>query len=94
MCKSIEEAMIFASKEIDVSNRLLLTSEVKNMAFFLTHSSHKWWEKLKLGYCCIQDHIGLCIIHQFFKDSNITIDRLYMLNNGFTKSSSPPWLVK
>ena len=87
MCKSIKEAPIFAGNEIDLNSRVLLPNHVRSMSFFITKSSTKYWEKLRLGYCYIRDD-GLRVLHRSLEGNDVTINTLYMWDNEITCSSS------
>jgi len=86
MCKSIEDAEIFNEKVINLRGTSLSAADVECLSLFLT-SSHKQWVKLHLINCYIQDH-GLNIIQKHFNHANITINILWLSNNGLTRSSS------
>ena len=85
-CKDIEK--IFSSK-IDLSKTKLLPINIECLAFFLTHSTQKTWSKIDLYSCHIQDD-GLKALHQSLQNcsTSISITKLYLSNNGLTKSSS------
>ena len=61
MCKSIEQAPIFAGNEIDPNERNLLPSDFKSMSFFIAKSSTKYWDKLRLGHCFIHND-DFCVL--------------------------------
>ena len=85
---SIENAKIFDSATIDLQNTRLSPCDVESMTCFLTCSSHKNWEWLNLYRCFIQDHSLLRILYCGLKSGDITIARLWLIENGLTKSSS------
>ena len=86
MCRSIEnaETLNFSSKILSLSNIALSPSDVEYMTVFLTCSSHKEWEMLKLQRCNIQDY-GVNILQ---RGCDVTITSLKLYYNGLTESSS------
>ena len=88
ICKSIEQAEIFKSKEINLAGTTLTASNMECISIFLTSSSNKGWKKLSLNSCQIHDkglhslHRGLC------HDSDVTIDTLSLSGNDITRQSS------
>ena len=89
MCRSIEntKSLNFNSKTIDLSCNTLSPSDVECVTVFLTCSSHKEWEMLKLLKCYIQDH-GVHILHRGLTSYDVTITALVLESNGLTESSS------
>ena len=85
---SIENAKIFDSGTINLQNIRLSPSDVESMTFFLIHSSHKNWESLNFYGCFIRDHSFLRIVHRGLTSCDITITKLWLIDNGLTKSSS------
>ena len=88
MCETIERAEIFKSKVINLEDTTLTASDVECISLFLTSSSNKEWKKLDLLSCHIQDK-GLNILYRGLRHSNdVTIDVLWLINNGLTSKSS------
>ena len=89
MCRSIEntETLNFSSKILSLSNITLSPSDVECTTVFLTCSSHKKWEMLKLQECYIQDY-GVNILHRGLTSCDVTITVLRLDYNGLTESSS------
>ena len=84
---TIENALIFDQKIINLHLTSLTPYDVECVAFFLTSSPHKRWEDIDLNRCHIQDH-GLRMFHHRLIGSDITIGKLNLWGNGFTQSSS------
>ena len=61
ICKTIERAEIFKSKEIRLEGTTLTASDIECISLFLTSSSNKQWKELNLHRCYIQDK-GLNIL--------------------------------
>ena len=88
MCQTIERAEIFKSKVIDLQDTTLTASDMECISLFLTSSFNKEWKELNLPFCHIQDK-GLNILYRGLRHSNdITIDVLWLINNGLTSQSS------
>jgi len=87
LCKAIEEAEIFNKKQIYLGHTSLSANDLECVSLFLTSSSHKQWVELNLYGCFIQDR-GLHIIHKHLHHSDVTINKLWLSNNGLTISSS------
>ena len=88
MCNIIQQANIFKSKQISLGDITLTTSDMECLSLFLTSSFNKEWEILNLSSCHIQDK-GLNILHRGLRHStNITINQLWLFNNGLTAQSS------
>ena len=88
ICKTIERSVTFSDKVINLILTSLTASDVECVTVFLTSSSHKEWVRLNLSFCYIQDH-GLHILHRgLLHCRNITIDQLWLTNNGLTTQSS------
>ena len=88
ICKTIERSVTFSDKKINLYFTSLTASDVECVTVFLTSSSHKEWVGLYLSSCYIQDH-GLHILHRgLLHCRNITIDQLWLINNGLTTQSS------
>ena len=76
----------FSNGIIDFNLTTLSTSDIENIAIFLTCSNIKQWKQLILWFCDIQD-AGLRILHHILHSSTITIDELW-LNYNFLSSYS------
>ena len=87
ICRSIENAKTFNSKEINISWTGLSPSDVECLTVFLTYSSHKECKELNLHDCYIQDQ-GVHILHRGLTSCNVNITTLWLWENGITKSSS------
>jgi len=87
MCKSIEKAKIFDEKEIKLARSRLSATDLECVSLFLTSSSHKQWVLFNLHNCFIEDR-GLCIIYKYVINSNVTITKLWLDDNGLTRLSS------
>ena len=87
MCKTIEQAEIFKSEEINLVGTLT-ASDMECISLFLTSSFNKEWKLLYLINCHIQDK-GLNVLYRGLRHSNnITIDVLGLDYNGLTTQSS------
>ena len=88
ICKTIERAEIFKSKEINLERAIITVSDIECISLFLTSSSNKQWKKLNLWNCYIQDK-GLNILYRGLRhSSDVTIDILQLSHNGVTRRSS------
>ena len=88
ICKTIERAEIFKSKEISLRRTTLTASDIECISLFLTSSSNKQWKELNLSFCYIQDK-GLNILYRGLRhSSDVTIDKLHLSHNGVTRRSS------
>ena len=87
MCNSIEEAIIFNRKKVNLHSSSLAGTDLDCVSLFLTSSSNKHWVELNLRGCYVQDH-GLHIIHKYLNHSEVTITKLWLGYNGLTRSSS------
>ena len=88
MCKTIEQASIFKSKQINLRNITLTASDMECISLFLTSSFNKKWKMLNLFNCHIQDK-GLNTLYCRLRHiSDITIDNLQLSYNGLTTKSS------
>ena len=88
MCQTIERAEIFKSKEINLMGTTLTASDMECISLFLTSSFNKEWKELNLNSCYIQDK-ELNILYRGLRHSNdVTIDKLWLNNNGLTSKSS------
>lgn len=89
ICERIENSEVFDQNIIDLSKARLSPIDVECLAFFLTHSMRKIWEKLDLFSCCIEDD-GFQVLYHRLSDCtcDITITRLSLSYNGLTKSSA------
>ena len=88
LCSTIERAKVFNNKLILLVGTLLTTSDLECISLFLTSSYSKKWEGLSLSNCYIQDK-GLNILYRRLKyATGITINTLWLYNNGLTSQSS------
>ena len=88
MSDHIEQATIFRYKLIDLTGTTLTASDMECISLFLTSSANKEWKWLNLDSCYIQDK-GLNILCRGLRHSNdITINVLYLPDNGLTRQSS------
>ena len=88
LCKTIERAEIFKSKEIILVGTTLTDSDMECISLFLTASFNKEWKVLNLLNCHIQDK-GLKILYRGLHHcSDITIDKLWLDCNDLTTLSS------
>ena len=88
ICKTIERAEIFKSKEINLRNTTLTASDIECISLFLTSSSNKQWKKLYLLGCYIQDKELNILYRGLRHSSDVTIDYLGLGHNGVTRRSS------
>ena len=84
---SIQQGKSFDDKVIDLEGTRLTVYDVECVTLFLTCSPHKEWKKLNLRRCHIQDH-GCRVLHRDLMSSDVSIKKLYLGFNGFTRSSS------
>ena len=83
----LEQADIFYDKIIHLAGTLLTASDMECVAQFLTSSFKKEWVRLNLNTYYIQDK-GLNIVHGELRHSSVvTINELYLVNNGLTTQS-------
>ena len=88
MCDYIDKADIFSDKTINLDFTTLTASDMKCISLFLTSSFNKEWVTLNLINCHIQDK-GLNILYRgLCHSSDITINQLWLYNNGLTIQSS------
>ena len=89
ICKTIDLSKKFANKRIFLSGTTLTANDVESFTIFLTSSFNRKWVVIDLLNCYIQDH-GLNVLHQGLChcNNNITIDVLWLENNGLTTLSS------
>ena len=88
ICKTIEQAEIFNSKEISLVGTTSTASDIECISLFLTSSSNKQWKELNLWACYIQDK-GLNILYRGLRhSSDVTTDYLVLSNNGITRRSA------
>ena len=88
ICNMIQQLEIFSYKEIKIGFTNLTTTDVECVTGFLTSSFHKEWMEIDFNNCKIQDN-GLCILHQGLHHcSDVTINQLWLNNNGLTVKSS------
>ena len=88
ICNVIQQAEIFHHKTIDLMGKRLAAGDIECTSLFLTSSFNKEWVRLNLWNCYIQDsllnilYLGLC------HGSDVTVDKLILINNGLTTESS------
>ena len=88
LCKTIENADIFKSKEIILRDTTLIDSDIECISLFLTSSFNKEWKNLDLYNCYIQDK-GLNFLYRGLRHStDITINELKLDYNDLTTKSS------
>ena len=88
LCKSLEQSKKFSNRKINLTYSILTTSDVESVTIFLTSSFHKEWVILDLSSCYIRD-CGLYILHHGLQHHNdITINKLWLINNHLTTQSS------
>ena len=88
MCKTIEQAEIFNSKEINLRGIALIASDIECISLFLTSSFNKEWKLLNLHRCHIQDNGMNILCRGLQHSSDITIDGLWLTGNDLTTQSS------
>ena len=88
ICKTIEQAEIFKSKEICLVDTILTASDIECISPFLTSSSNKQWKMLSLDSCYIQDKALNILYRGLCHSSDITIDYLQLRYNGITRQAS------
>ena len=85
ICNTIEQSKKY---DINVSGITLTATDVECVTVFLTSSFQRKWVMLDLSNCNIQDH-GLHILYHGLRNySDITVDELWLSNNGLTEKSS------
>ena len=84
VCRTIKRK--FSNGILYFSNTTLSTNDIENIATFLTCCSIKQWKRLIFMYCHIRD-AGLHIIHRMITPSSITIDKIWLYDNGLSSSS-------
>ena len=84
---SIQQGKTFDDKVINLEMTSLTVYDVECVTLFLTCSPHKEWKKLNLYDCHIQDH-GCRVLHRALMSSDVSIKKLDLGYNGFTRSSS------
>ena len=88
LCDTIERADIFHNREINLQFTALTSSDIECISLFLASSFNKKWAWLKLGGCYIQDK-GLNSLWRGLRHTtDITINKLGLINNGLTVQSS------
>ena len=88
LCNTIERAEAFNNKEIDLWGTALTGSDIECVSLFLASSFNKEWEGLYLRNCYIQDK-GLNTLWRGLRHTtDITINTLWLYNNGLTVQSS------
>ena len=88
VCKTIEQSVTFSNKIVNLSNIPLTASDMECVTVFLTSSFHKEWVLLDLSLCYIQDHSLHVLHHGLLHCSDVTINKLWLYNNGLTTQSS------
>ena len=86
MCKTIEQANIFESREIKLGHTTA-SSDLESISLFLTSLNNKPWEWLNLSSCHIRDK-GLNILYRGLCHCDVIIDQLTLDNNNLTTQSS------
>ena len=88
LCNTIERAEVFNNKVIRLGGTTLTGSDIECVSLFLASSFNKEWEGLDLQSCYIQDK-GLNTLWRGLRHTtDITINRLWLYNNGLTVQSS------
>ena len=88
LCNTIERANIFHNRAIRLRGTTLIGSDMECISLFLTSSFNKEWEELNLINSPIQDK-GLNILYRGLRHcSDVTINTLWLANNGLTTQSS------
>ena len=86
ICKAIQQSKVFNNAEIDLNSIVLEPYDVQCVTVFLT-SSHKKWAELDLCKCFIQDRGLRILYHGLCCHGDVTINKLWLDNNGLTKQS-------
>ena len=87
LCDTIERTDIFHNREIHLMGTALTSSDIECISLFLASSFNKEWE-LNLYGCYIQDK-GLNTLWRGLRHTtDITINRLWLHDNGLTVQSS------
>ena len=87
LCRTMLQLKTSSSQEIDLNSIILTPFDVQNIAVFLTSSFTREWDVLDLLKCFMQDH-GLRMLHRGLCHCNgVTINKLWLDNNGLTKES-------
>ena len=88
MCNTIEQAEIFCNKVLNLMGPTLTASDMECISLFLTSSFNKEWKRFNFSGCYIQDK-GLNILYRGLRhNSNITVNQLWLINNGLTTHST------
>ena len=88
LCDTIERADIFHNRVINLQHTALTSSDIECISLFLASSFNKEWEGLYLYGCYIQDK-GLNTLWRGLRHTtDITINTLWLYNNGLTVQSS------
>ena len=88
LCSTIETAEVFNDKEIRLWGTTLIGRDIECVSLFLASSVNKEWERLDLTSCYIQDK-GLNSLWRGLRHTaDITINTLWLSNNGLTVQSS------
>ena len=84
VCRTIER--MFSDGFLHFFETTLSTTDIENIATFLTCCSIKQWKKLNLSRFHIRD-AGLHIIHRIITPSSITIEQLWLYGNDLSSFS-------
>ena len=88
LCNSIEQAVIFNERIIDLWNNTLTGNTIECLSLFLISAFNKEWVKLDLTGCHIQD-TGLHVLHRRLRHrTDVNINQLWLANNGLSTHSS------
>ena len=87
MCRAIEKSAKLNQKVIDFRDTQLSPSDMECLALFLSTSSCKYWVRLDLNRCFIQDQ-GVHIMHRGLINSDVTISELWLHYNALTALSA------
>ena len=87
ICKAIQQSKIFNDKEIDLNSVVLEPYDVECITVFLTSSSQNKWMELDMCKCFIQDHGLRILYHGLCRHGDVTINKLWLDNNGLTMQS-------
>ena len=88
LCNTIERAEVFNNKVIRLGGTTLTGSDIECVSLFFASSFNKEWVELYLRNCYIQDK-GLNTLWRGLRHTtDITINTLWLYNNGLTVQSS------
>ena len=85
--KIIEQAEKFRKKRIYLRYAKLTANDVECIAVFLTSSFHKEWMIVDMFRCFICDHGIHIMYHRLSQFNDITINELWLSDNGLTTQS-------